>query len=167
MTILKVLIVSALPLLELRAGLPLAIFLGLSKLEAFGYSIAGNLLGLLLAYAVLDFMMPYLKKVGPFRWVYYQSTLRVRRKRERYRRLGYLALYLVVAVPLPGTGAWTAALASFLFGFHRQKSLAVISAGIVTAALLVLAAGVYSVRGFRHFAGGSLLLSSLLTFNIP
>lgn len=51
--------------------------------------------------------------------------------------LGHLALILFVAVPLPGSGAWTGALVAYLFGVERKKAFGLISAGLIIAGTLV------------------------------
>ncbi len=150
MTILKVIIFSALPIIEIRGGLPLAILLGLSKTEALFFGILGNTLGLFIAFAVLDFFMPWLIKIKIFRYIYLRSTKKARRSRKKYKRFHYWAIYLLVAIPLPGTGAWTAALVTHLFRFERRRSLIVIFAGIVTVGILILTVGVITFRGLRH-----------------
>ena len=57
---------------------------------------------------------------------------------KRYKSLGFFALILFVAVPLPGTGAWTGCLVSWLFGLDRKKSILAISIGVLIAGILVL-----------------------------
>ncbi len=148
--ILKVIFVSALPVLELRAGLPLAIVLGLSKRWAFFYGVLGNTLGLFIAFIILDYLMPYLMKVKIFRRIYLYSTQKVRNRRRRHLRLRYWGLFFLVALPLPGTGAWTAALVTYLFRFERRQALLAIFAGIIAVAVIILTVGIITVRGYRH-----------------
>ncbi len=143
-------LVSASPLIEARGGIPLAILLGLSKTEAMFYGILGNTMGLFLAFAVLDYLLPFIKKIAFLQRIYYHSTLRVRRKEKKYRRLRYWALFFLVAVPLPGTGAWTAALVSYLLGFERQRALVVIFLGIVAMSFLIMGVGVITFRGVQR-----------------
>ena len=149
--IFQVVVFSAMPLVEVRGGLPLALVLEFPKRWAFFYGVLGNTLGLFAAFFILDHLMPYLKKIGILNRIYLSSTRRALRGRKRYLRLRYWALYLLVAIPLPGTGAWTAALVSYLFRFDRQQALLVIFAGIVTVTGLMLTLGVITIHGFRHF----------------
>ena len=51
---------------------------------------------------------------------------------------GYLALTLFVAVPVPGTGAWTGTLVAWVLGLDRWKSIGAISLGVVIAGLIIL-----------------------------
>ncbi len=148
--ILKVIFVSALPVLELRVGLPMAIFLGLSKRWAVFYSVLGNTMGLFTAFIILDHLMPWFNKIELFRRIYLYSTEKATRHRSRYLRLRYWALFLLVAIPLPGTGAWTAALVSYLFRFDRRRALLVIFAGIIAVSIVMLTVGVITLHGYRQ-----------------
>jgi uncharacterized membrane protein len=146
---LKVIFVSALPVAELRVGLPLALILGFSKRWALFYGVLGNTLGLYMAFFVLDHLMPYLKQIKFFRMLYLRSTRKARRSRQRYMRLRYFALFLLVAIPLPGTGAWTAALVSYLFRFERSRAKVVIFFGILAVAVIMLTVGVITRHGLE------------------
>ncbi len=149
MDIMKVVFISAMPVLELRAGLPLAVLLGFSKRWAFFYGVLGNTLGLFIAFLLLDHLMPYLKKIKVVRRIYLYSTRKVRRRRRRYLKMRYWGLFFLVATPLPGTGAWTAALVSFLFRFDRQQSMLVIFFGILAVAAIILTVGIITIHGYQ------------------
>ena len=58
---------------------------------------------------------------------------------RRYSALGFVTLVLFVAVPLPGTGAWTGSILSWILGLDRKKSILAISLGVVLAGILVFA----------------------------
>jgi len=53
------------------------------------------------------------------------------------QRLGYLGLYLFVAIPLPGTGAWTGSLVAVLLDLDIKKSFVVITLGVLTAGIIM------------------------------
>jgi len=56
----------------------------------------------------------------------------------RYNKLGFIALMLFVAIPLPGTGAWSGCLLSWILGLERKKSIIAIAAGVMIAGLIIL-----------------------------
>ena len=56
---------------------------------------------------------------------------------NQVQELGYLGLFLFVAIPLPGTGAWTGALVATLLELDLKKSFIVIAAGVFTAGVIV------------------------------
>jgi len=57
---------------------------------------------------------------------------------KRYESIGFLALVLFVGIPLPGTGAWTGCLVSWILGLNRKKSIFAISLGVLIAGVLIL-----------------------------
>jgi len=57
---------------------------------------------------------------------------------RKYQKIGFLALMLLVAIPLPGTGAWTGCIISWVLGLERKKSIMAISAGVMIAGVLIL-----------------------------
>ena len=80
-------------------------------------------------------------------WKWYRKFIepifkRVHKKAHKIERkmdsLGYLALMLFVAVPLPLTGAWTGTIAAWVMDLNRFKSFIAIAAGIIIAGLLIL-----------------------------
>ena len=148
--VLKVVIFSALPVIEVRGGLPLAIILGFSKRWAFFYGVLGNTLGLFIAFIILDHLMPLFMRFSIFRRIYNYSTAKVQRRRTRYIKLRYWALFMLVAIPLPGTGAWTAALVTYLLGFDRRRALLVIFAGILAVTTIILSVGMLTFHGIER-----------------
>ena len=58
-------------------------------------------------------------------------------KSAQIEKYGYLGLFLFVAIPLPGTGAWTGSLIAVLFGMKPKKSLLFIFLGVLTAGLIM------------------------------
>ena len=61
------------------------------------------------------------------------------KKSEQIEKYGYLGLLLFVAIPLPGTGAWTGSLIAVLFGMKTSKSLLYIFFGVIIAGLIMSA----------------------------
>ena len=68
------------------------------------------------------------------------------KKSGQIEKYGYWGLFLFVAIPLPGTGAWTGSLLSVLLGMDRKKSLFFIFLGVLTAGLIMSLVG-YGVLG--------------------
>lgn len=133
-------VLAMMPVGELRGALPVA-------LVVYKLPVA-----LAVALAVLGNMLPIyflLRYIGPVtEWMSGRSGIvdrfvlwlfeRTRRKlSERVERYSYWALALFVAVPLPVTGAWTGALAAFVFGLPRQKSFIAILIGVCISASIV------------------------------
>ena len=141
-------LVSMIPVLELRGGIPFGVTLGLPVWAAYIAAIIGNILP-------VPFILVYIKRI--FRWMRRRMPRlnslidRLEKKAHLKGRMvtkyKYLGLLLFVAVPLPGTGAWTGALAAAFLDMPLKKALPSILAGILIAgaAISVLTYGVASL----------------------
>ena len=148
---LVVLLISALPIFELRGGIPVAI--GLFHLPwyyALLLSVIGNLLPVPFILLLLDSATRLLSRIRLFdrflTWLF-ERTRRRGRIIEIYQRIG---LVLFVAIPLPITGAWTGSLAAVLFGLRFRHAflsifIGVLIAGAIVTCLSVLGLHIYGM----------------------
>lgn len=131
--------VSMVPLIELRGAIPIGTGLGLGWLENLIICTIGNCLPipfiLFFVKAVLKWMRtcPIELFVKISNWLY-EKAEKHRAAIEKYAVFG---LYLFVAIPLPGTGAWTGALVASVFDMPKSKSIISICTGVVTAGLIM------------------------------
>ena len=135
---LVVLIIAALPILELRGALPVAINLfHFPWYYAFLLAIIGNLVPVPFILLFLNALSRLLSKINVFKnmlnWLF-ERTRRRGQIIERYERIG---LTLFVAIPLPVTGAWTGSLAAVLFGLKFKHAFLSIFIGILIAGTIV------------------------------
>ena len=151
---LLIIVVSAAPVIELRGGIPLALSQGFIPAAAIALALVGNLVVIPILLWGFQWMENLL-----MRWPFTQRLLewifaRSRRKGRWIERLGSLGLVLLVAIPLPGTGAWTGAIASRLLGIPIKKALPWIAVGVVVAGILVLFAslGAFQLFGLHKAA---------------
>lgn len=136
--VLWVLVISAAPIGELRAGIPTGIKeYDLSWAVVLPISLFGNLV---IVPFLLLFLEPGLRLLGRIKmfagildWVF-KRTRRQGSVIQKYQRLG---LFFLVAIPLPGTGAWTGSLAASLFGIEFKAALVPIVAGVFVAGAIV------------------------------
>ena len=133
-----VVIVSALPIVELRGALPIAIKLfHMSWYWALCLAIIGNLLPVPFLLLFLESLAKVVSRVDSGKklvdWVFRRTRQRGRTI-ERYEKIG---LALFVAIPLPMTGAWTGSIAAFLFGLKFNFALLSIFCGIIIAGAIV------------------------------
>lgn len=136
--ILKVLLIAASPVAELRLAIPLAInTFDFPWYYAFFLAIIGNMLPVPFILLFLEEATRLLNKVAIFRkglnWLF-ERTRRRGRIIERYKRIG---LVLFVAIPLPVTGAWTGSLAAILFGLSLRYAFLSILIGVFIAGVIV------------------------------
>ncbi len=132
--------VSAAPVLELRGGIPLALARGFGPAWSLVLALAGNLAiipvllwGFQWGEKILNHWPPTRRALS---WIFARS----RRRGTWVERFGPIGLILVVALPLPGTGAWTGAIVARLLGIDNRWALLWIALGVVIAGGLVTAA---------------------------
>ncbi len=135
---LAVLIISALPVVELRLALPVAIIgREMPWYYALLLAIIGNLVPVPFILLFLEAITRWLSRIDFFNraltWLF-ERTRRQGRIVERYQRIG---LVLFVAIPLPVTGAWTGSLAAVLFGLRFKHAFLSISIGVFIAGIIV------------------------------
>ena len=139
MEILKTIILSMLPISEVRGGLPYALQVGIDFPTAFIFTILANILIVPIFSIFLDTLHKYFYKIKPYRYFFNKWVTRTRKKIEH--RIGTKwelpTLLLFVAIPLPITGAYTGTLAAWVFKINRIKAILTISLGIFIAALIV------------------------------
>ncbi len=133
-------LLSMSPLSELRGAIPLALlYYKLSLAEAVFISIFGNILAALLVLCILNYFVEdivnhinFLKKITD--WVFEKTR---KRHKVKFAKWQDLALIIIVAIPLPFTGAWTGALASYVFGVPLKRSFPLITLGVLIAGIIV------------------------------
>jgi uncharacterized membrane protein len=136
---LAVFLTSMLPIIELRGALPLAINLfQISWPKAFIIAYIGNIIPAPIILWLLGPVVNLLSRVrilkSFFDWLFERTRKRSSGIIEKYEEIGLMAF---VAIPLPGTGAWTGALIAFLFGLDFKKSLLIIAIGVFIAGVIV------------------------------
>ncbi len=134
-----VLIVAALPLVELRGAIPVGVLLGLPVWQAFVLGIIGNVIPIpfiLLLLGPIRRMANRWPLVGPFlRW----AEERANKRREPIEKHGFWGLLTFVGVPLPGTGAWTGALIAVLLEMSFWRAFLACALGVVAAGVIIAA----------------------------
>ncbi|MDP2629583.1 MAG: small multi-drug export protein [Candidatus Harrisonbacteria bacterium] len=137
-----ILFVSMSPILELRVSLPLALMVfDFSVVKAISLAVVGNILPVILLLFFFERIERWLELNLPsLQRALSRISMRARSThRKRFENWGALALFFLTAIPLPFTGAWTAALGAFLFKIPPAKALPAIFFGIVAAAFIVVA----------------------------
>lgn len=137
------LLIAMLPVGELRASIPIALGIyHLNIFSAYFFSVLGNIIPIIFLLWLLGPASGYL--IERFSWAkrfFEWLFTRTRHKfSKNYVLWGEIALVIFVAVPLPMTGGWTGAIAAFIFGIPKIKSLFLISLGIALAGILVVLA---------------------------
>lgn len=131
-------LLSAVPIFELRGGIPLALFeYDLHWYWALPLCIIGNLLPVPFILWFLDGVVRVLGKVAFFHRLIEWFFERTRRRSRLMERYGWVGLALFVAIPLPVTGAWTGSAAAYLLGIEWKRAFLAIALGVLVAGAIV------------------------------
>tara|TARA_Y100000310_G_scaffold133129_1_gene132044 strand:+ start:1912 stop:2391 length:480 start_codon:yes stop_codon:yes gene_type:complete len=149
------LILTIMPITELRVGLPLAIVYAIEKdISIFLIFSTVLLLNILIIFFIFYFLdnlhniFMNIKIYKTFFGLYIKRfQKRIDKFEKKYESLGFLALILFVAIPLPVTGVWTGCLISWLLDLDRKKSILAIALGTIIAGTLIL----FGTLGFITF----------------
>lgn len=138
-----VLLISMLPISELRGAIPIALTIyNLPVWSAFIWSVIGNLIPVVFIIWILNLLINkfLIRKIYIFNrfftWLFERTRRKHSKKFEQWRDL---ALIILVAIPLPFTGAWTGALAAFVFGIPIKRAFPLITIGVLIAGVIVSA----------------------------
>lgn len=142
-----VFLISMLPLAELRVAIPYAIGLGLNIPLTYAIAIIGNMLPVpfifFFARRVLEWGTKVnwpkgLKWVGKFFNFCLDKGERGGKKlTEKVGRSSYIALFLFVGIPVPGTGAWVGTLAASILDLDFKKSVIAVVCGVILAGVIM------------------------------
>ena len=140
------LILTVLPVFELRGGLPFIVEYALNNSSPiwpyFIIVLILNISVIFFIFLFLDFIHESFMNISIYRRFMSRYIERSKEKGERLikkmDKIGYAALALFVAIPLPGTGAWTGTLVAWVLGLNRKKSIVAISIGVIIAGFIVL-----------------------------
>lgn len=145
--ILKTLVTGMLPILEIRGAIPVGVAAGLDPWTSFAIGFVGNMIPvpflILLTRHILEWMKKHHMLDGFTSFLERKGS----EKAETVRKYSFWGLFVLVAIPLPGTGAWTGALVASLLDMRLKRALPSIGMGVAVAGLivLVLTYGVISV----------------------
>ena len=139
------------PILELRGAIPIGVAHGLNIWTAIVVSVLGNLVP-------VPFIIIFIKKI--FAWLRTKSQWlnnlvtrmekRAEKKSEAVQKYAFWGLFILVAIPLPGTGAWTGALVAAMLEMPMKRAFPSIALGVVGAGVIV---------AFVTYGAGALLFS--------
>lgn len=136
------LLISMVPIIELRGAIPIAVFtFHLNYVEAFIISFVGNIIPV---YFIVKFIRPIFDLLGKIKffkiiidWVSEKATKKIA-ENPKLKTATLFAVYLFVAIPLPGTGAWTGSLIANFLDLEPKKAVPPIVAGVFTAGVIML-----------------------------
>ena len=147
---LYILLISMVPLIELRGAIPVGTALGLAWYANLALCVIGNMIPvpfiLFFIEKIFAFMKRY-EKLGKIAVFFEEKGEKNKEKVTKYATWGLLVF---VGVPLPGTGAWTGALVAALLKMDKKTAILSIFGGVVLAGIIVTLIS-YGVLGFLNF----------------
>ncbi len=141
-----VLFCSMLPIIECRGAVPLGAALGLPLWQTALFSIAGNMLPVPIILLFVKAFLNWLRnsRVKFFNKVSAWLDRKIEKNKGKIEKYSYLGVLIFVAVPLPGTGAWTGSLIASVLGLKGKKTFWAVLAGVAcaTAIMCIISYGV-------------------------
>jgi len=152
--IIMTLFISMIPVLELRGAIPIGTASGLPLSTAIVVSVIGNLIP-------IPFIILFIRRIFDWlrtrndKWSNIVTRLETKaeQKSESVRKYVFFGLAIFVAIPLPGTGAWTGALIASVMNMPLKKAFPSIALGVAGAAVIV---------SFVTYGAGALLFGGRL-----
>lgn len=133
-----VLLLSMIPVLELRASIPVGCSLGLNAWQCAAAAIIGNMIPvpfiILFIRKIFDYLRKHWTELSRF---VDRLEAKAEKKKPLVQKYAILGLTLLVAIPLPGTGAWTGALVAAMLDIRLKRAIPCILLGVVIAAIIV------------------------------
>lgn len=136
---LMVILTGGAPIAELRGAIPLGVTLGFTAFESLLLSLIGNLIIIPPVLRLIEPLFTHFKKLDSLRGWVSRIEERTAGKMKHYREYRLLGLFILVAIPFPGTGAYTGCLAARMLKIGFVNAWLVISAGVLTAGVVVYA----------------------------
>lgn len=152
--LLQVAILSAMPIFEVRGGIPLGIYRQLPLEQMLPVAIMANVLIVVPVLLWFNPIADWMMERGILTGIVRRLIARARSKKPMVDKYGVFAVTLFVAVPLPVTGAWTGALVASVFEMSVWRAIACMFLGVVIASAIVTSLTLAGFWGY-HAATGS------------
>lgn len=134
--------ISAIPILEQKAAIPIGLAANLRYTTIFFYSLLGSLLPSPFIILLIDKVFIFLRRFAFFEKIIDKLEKRAFQKGKTVEKYALFGLFILVALPLPGTGVWTGSLVAALLKLNIKDALVVIVLGAAVCGLFILLSGV-------------------------
>ena len=142
-------LMSMVPVIELRGSIPMAISSGINPWVAFALGVVGNMVPVVLVLLFVRRVFKWMKKYDRLGKIATKLENRANAKSEKVRKNELTGLCILVAIPLPGTGAWTGALIAAITKMRIRRALPTIFVGVVIAGLIVTLVSIMAKAGYH------------------
>lgn len=148
---LSVLICAMIPIIELRGAIPLGAALDIHPLLNYLLAVVGNLLPVPFILLFIRKILDWMGNVRCFEKLVKWLRAKAEKGRGKVEKYAVIGLAIFVAVPLPGTGAWTGSLVAALMGMRFPKAMISVVAGVLCAGVIVTLISYGVVAAFGAF----------------
>lgn len=132
-----IVIVSMVPLIELRGAIPLAMALKMPLVPSFIVSIIGNLIPIPFILLLIKKICAWMKTTKHLSKIPLYLEQKVEKNKDKVTKYAKWGLFIFVAIPLPGTGAWSGALVASFLDFKFKDSMVAITCGVISAGIIM------------------------------
>ncbi len=148
--ILYVFLCSMVPIIELRGAIPMGAALDIPFYTNYIISVVGNMIPVPFILLFIRHVLNWMKKVPKIDKIALWIENKAEKNKAKVLKYATFGLYVFVALPLPGTGAWTGALVAAMLDIRMRKALPTILLGVMTAGVIMTLAS-YGAIGFLKF----------------
>lgn len=132
------LFISMVPVIELRGAIPIATGMGLSPLIAIPLAIVGNLIPVPFIIVFIKKIFAWMRRVSPkLNGIVDKMEAKAEKNKAKVLKYAFWGLAIFVAIPLPGTGAWTGALVAAMLDMPLKKAFPSIVIGVLSAGIII------------------------------
>ncbi len=146
-------LISMVPVIELRGAIPYGVGFGLEPWLVAPLAIVGNLLPVPFILLFIRRIFQWMKKYEKLGKIATKLEERAANKNGKVRKSEFFGLLLFVAIPLPGTGAWTGSLIAALMDMRMKRALPTIALGVLIAGVAVTLIAALGVEALSFFLG--------------
>lgn len=140
-------LISMVPVFELRGSIPVAYANGVNIFIAAAVSVIGNLIPVPFIILFIRNIFAFLRKVFPkLDGFIVRLEKRAEKKSEKVQKYSFWGLFILVAIPLPGTGAWTGALVAAMLEMRLKRAFPAIALGVIAAGIIVSCAAYFGIN---------------------
>ena len=143
---------SMLPVIELRGAIPLGAGFGLPMWQSFLIAVVGNLLPVPFILLLMNWLLRVMKKIKGLCKIAVWLEEKAEKNRDKVYKYAFWGLALFVAIPLPGTGAWTGSLVAAVTRMNFWRAMLAVVIGVLVAGVIMSAASYGVVAAFQFLA---------------